>query len=58
MAQREHVSYTAHVDVDRARQLDVIDTQKSKRLTKIEWIKLVSGVVALAAAAFAAGYKC
>lgn len=55
MAQREHVKFTATVDVDRAKQIDTVKAGADRR----EWVgkalAIVTGLIALATAAFAAG---
>lgn len=62
MQQREHVTFTAKVDVDKAQALDTVaargDERKAK-LTKLEWgtkaFAIVSSIVAIVATLVAAG---
>lgn len=53
--EREHVTFTAQVDLDKAKGLDVISAGAAKREWITQLLKIIGGAIAIAVTAFAAG---
>ncbi len=55
MSAREHVTFTAQVDVGKAQAIDIVDSRKTRREWVTQALKIAAAVIGVAITAFTAG---